>query len=71
MPEPLTTEPASLASLIGASQDVPGSFAEQAYLSYLIPSSTNSNIQELLQRAESGKTAIHSIKQRESLFFGT
>lgn len=71
MAEPVPNEPAGLTGLVGANQHDPGSFAEQAYLSYLIPSSTNVDIEEILQGAESGRTAIDSIKQRESLFFGT
>lgn len=81
MAKPLPTEPAEAVgadlrspapSLIGASRDVPGpvSFAEQSYLSYLIPYKTNADIESLLQGARYGNSLADSIQQRESLYFG-
>lgn len=81
MAEPLPTDEAEtvgadldgpVPGLIGAGYDAPSpvSFAEQSYLSYLIPYKTNVDIEELLQEAGSGSSVLDSIQQRESLFFG-
>lgn len=63
---------APVPGLIGARNVAPSpvSFAEQAYLSYLIPYKTNADIEDLLQEAQAGGTVPDSIQQRESLFFG-
>lgn len=63
---------APVPGLIGARNVAPSpvSFAEGAYLSYLIPYKTNADIDDLLQEVQAGGTAPDSIQQRESLFFG-
>jgi hypothetical protein len=63
---------APIPGLIGARNVAPSpvSFAEQAYLSYLIPYKTNADIEGLIQEAQAGGTVPDSIQQRESLYFG-
>lgn len=45
-------------------------FAEDSYLTYLIPSSTDLDLDKAFKDLEPGKTILDSIQQRESLFFG-
>lgn len=52
-------------------RDNSGSFTDQSYLTYLVPSETDINLDEAFQGLEQGKSILESIPQRETLFFGT
>jgi hypothetical protein len=45
-------------------------FADQSYLTYLVPASTNLDLENLFGDIDAGKPILESIKTRESLFFG-
>lgn len=47
-----------------------GDFLEQSYLTYVVPSRTNINLDDAFKDAGAGKPILESIEQRESLFFG-
>ncbi|KID90354.1 hypothetical protein MGU_03059 [Metarhizium guizhouense ARSEF 977] len=46
-----------------------GDFLEQSYLTYVVPSRTNINLDDAFKDAGAGKPILESIEQRESLFF--
>lgn len=46
-------------------------FAEQSHLAYLIPPATDLELEDLFKNISEGSSIIDSIKQRDSLFFGT
>ncbi|KAH8715631.1 hypothetical protein HC256_004432 [Beauveria bassiana] len=56
-----------------ASQAIPrdnsGSFTDQSYLTYLVPSDTDINLDEAFSDLGQGKSILASIPQRETLFF--
>lgn len=55
----------------GLPKDNSGSFTDQSYLTYLVPSETDIKLDEAFKGLEQGKSILESIPQRESLFFGT
>ncbi|KAJ2974787.1 hypothetical protein NQ176_g5872 [Zarea fungicola] len=55
----------------GLPGDNSGSFTDQSYLTYLVPSQTNINLDEAFKFVEPGKSVLESIPQRKTLFFGT
>lgn len=56
----------------GAVVSDPGAvFTEQSHLTYLVPAATNLELEDLFKEVEQGQSIIDSIKQRDSLFFGT
>lgn len=56
----------------GAVVGDPGAaFAEQSYLTYVVPAATDLELDDLFKEVEQGQSIIDSIEQRESLFFGT
>lgn len=46
-------------------------FAEQSHLAYLVPPTTDLDLEDLFKDIAEGSSIIDSIKQRDSLFFGT
>lgn len=55
----------------GAAVPDPGAtFAEQSQLSYMVPATTDLNLEEAFKDVEPGQSIIDSIKQRDTLFFG-
>lgn len=45
-------------------------FIEQSYLTYIVPSKTNIDLDNAFKDVEAGKSLLESIEQRETLFFG-
>jgi hypothetical protein len=45
-------------------------FADESYLSYCVPSETDLDISKLLVSRSDGRDLLHSIEQRDTLFFG-
>ncbi|KAM3514454.1 hypothetical protein MY11210_001898 [Beauveria gryllotalpidicola] len=50
-------------------RDNSGSFTDQSYLTYLVPSDTDINLDEAFSDLGQGKSMLASIPQRETLFF--
>ncbi|KAM3563710.1 hypothetical protein ARSEF4850_002188 [Beauveria asiatica] len=50
-------------------RDNSGSFTDQSYLTYLVPSDTDINLDEAFSDLGQGKSILASIPQRETLFF--
>lgn len=55
---------------VNLARDPAADFADQAYLTYLIPSETDLDLETAFKGLEQGKSISESIEQRESLFFG-
>lgn len=53
-----------------AAIDTSASFADRSHLSYLVPASTNLELEDFFKDVEQGRPVTDSVKQRESLFFG-
>jgi hypothetical protein len=53
-----------------AAHDPATAFAEQSHLTYVVPSATGLELEDLFEDAEQGQSIIDSIQRRESLFFG-
>lgn len=45
-------------------------FAEQSHLAYLIPSTTDLDLDEAFKNVEQGQSILQALKQRETLLFG-
>ncbi|KFH47912.1 hypothetical protein ACRE_011370 [Hapsidospora chrysogenum ATCC 11550] len=52
-----------------AAQDPAAAFAEKSHLTYVVPSATGLELEDLFKDAEQGQSIIDSIQRRESLFF--
>ncbi|EGX91410.1 hypothetical protein CCM_05568 [Cordyceps militaris CM01] len=50
-------------------RDTSGSFTDQSYLTYMVPSETDINLEEAFSKLQPGKSLAESIPQRETLFF--
>lgn len=50
--------------------DASPDIVEQSYLTYVVPSQTNIDLDKAFQDADAGKSIIDSLQQRDSLFFG-
>ncbi|KAH7266984.1 TRAPP trafficking subunit Trs65-domain-containing protein [Fusarium redolens] len=70
-PEATQHEPESLTQLKRSLfiTDPTTEFAEQSHLSYLIPESTNLDLEAAFKDVEPGKSILDSIKRRDTLFF--
>lgn len=58
------------AAAAGGAKGGSSSFTDQSYLTYIIPSETNINLEEAFKGLQQGQSILESIPQRESLFFG-
>lgn len=46
------------------------SFVENSQITYLVPSATNINLEQLFKDADDSQAVFDSVDRRESLFFG-
>ncbi|TQV99409.1 hypothetical protein V2A60_004883 [Cordyceps javanica] len=58
-----------LPPLQASPRDTSGSFTDQSYLTYLVPSETDINLDDAFSRLDQDKSILESIPQRETLFF--
>ena len=50
--------------------DPSATFVEKSHLAYMIPATTDLNLEEAFGNIESGESFLDSVQQRQSLFFG-
>jgi hypothetical protein len=62
--------PADLDTVAAVAKGAGSSFTDQSYLTYVIPSETNINLEEAFTGLQQGKPILESLPQRQSLFFG-
>lgn len=62
--------PVDLGAAAAAAKGAGSSFTDQSYLTYIIPSETNLNLEEAFKGLQQGESILESIPQRQSLFFG-
>ncbi|KND95233.1 hypothetical protein TOPH_00311 [Tolypocladium ophioglossoides CBS 100239] len=63
----VTTE--DLTSGVSQAQDPSSSFADNAYLTYLVPAETDLDLDRVFRDADSNRSILESIEQRDALFF--
>jgi hypothetical protein len=54
----------------GLAEDSDARFVEQSYLTYMVPSETNINLEEAFKNSEGSGSLLDAIPKRHSLFFG-
>ena len=60
----------SISAAVLMAHDASSDFVQRSYLTYLVPSKTDLDLDEAFKDLEPGKPVLDSIDQRESLFFG-